>query len=129
MALIEVTGTVFNFATRKSATGNNFITFSLSEGNKQKDGTYLNTNYQIACFNSGLPHLADKTRVFVKGWFKVGKPFTKKNGDTDKALEITLTHYKFGKEDDWEELGGKLGNVSNNNPNLWNGSNDDDIPF
>jgi hypothetical protein len=69
MADISVRGFVSKPATKEGAKGK-FATFTLSEGVKQKDGSYKNFFYNITNFHSETPP-EDGARVEVKGWLKL----------------------------------------------------------
>lgn len=71
MSDIKVRGFVNKGATKESAKGK-FAVFTLAEGQKQKDGTYVKAYFNVSDFkNEEAP--ADGSRVEVAGYMKVRK--------------------------------------------------------
>ncbi len=68
MADITVKGFVNKGATKEGSKGK-FAVFTLTEGIKQKDGSYQNFFYNVTDFTSELPP-EDGSRVEIKGWLK-----------------------------------------------------------
>lgn len=71
MADISVRGFVSKPNTRNGSKGE-FATFTLSEGVKNKEGSYDRFFYNVTNFHSPTPP-EDGSRVTVKGWLKLRK--------------------------------------------------------
>ncbi len=87
MSTIEVKGFVNQAKTVTGGRGN-FSAFSLSEGQKQKDGTYKKVYYDCVDFNSPNPP-ENGTQVVLKGYFSV-KDYQKRDGGAGVALNINV---------------------------------------
>ncbi len=106
MATIQVRGFV-NFGKTKKSPKGEFSTFSLSEGQKQKDGTYKKVFYDVANFRDAKAP-ADGSKVDVSGYLNM-KEVEGKTYFNISATEVTVVDGPKGKpaapeaqKDPWE---------------------------
>ncbi len=86
MAEISARGFVNYVKTKDSAKGA-FSTFTLAEGQKQKDGTYAKVYYDCVDFTNGPPE--EGSQIDVTGWFSVNE-YTGKDGVKKTGLRINV---------------------------------------
>ncbi len=86
MAEITVRGFV-NKPQTKEGGGKSFSTYTLAEGQKQKDGSYKKVYYDAVDFNNPLPD--ESSVVEVTGWFSVNE-YKSKDGTTKQGLRINV---------------------------------------
>ena len=87
MSDISVRGFVQKPAVKNGSKGD-FSVFTLSEGQKQKDGSYLNVFFNVTAFNEATPP-EDGSRVQVSGYLKMRK-YTK-DGQERQSLDIVAS--------------------------------------
>lgn len=82
----DLRGYVNQPATKKGTKGE-FSTFTLAAREKNRDGTYYKTYYNVTDFSSPTPP-PESSYVTVAGRFKV-REYTKKDGTKGQSLDVT----------------------------------------
>lgn len=119
MADIEVRGYANKPQRREGARGG-FTTFTLSEKQKERDGTFTRNFYD--CMYFGDAPLQDGSYVTVKGWFTTRK-YKDKNGNDRMGLSIKI-------QDEGLTLAPPLDGAKSPPPGLPEPDGDEDaIPF